>query len=106
MAVSIEVGSVWEQGYAAMGLTAFAKLVKGWNDFKKYAFKMDMSKLVYTSYEKALGELRNYTLLGINNWTEFLTKMQALDNVIVDFTPPTDDRYKWEYHHKFRHNPL
>ena len=42
MAVSIVVESVWEQGYAVVRLTAFATLVKGCNDFKKYAFKMDV----------------------------------------------------------------
>ena len=62
MATSIVVGSVWAHSYVAVGLTAFATLVKGWNDFKKYSFKMDMSKFAYTSYEKALGELRNYAL--------------------------------------------
>ena len=106
MASSIVVGSVWAHSYVAVGLTAFATLVKGWNDFKKYAFKMDMSKFAYTSYEKALGELRNYALSGIEDWTEFLTKMQTIDDVIVDFTPPTDDRYVQEYHRKYRHDPL
>jgi len=67
---------------------------------------MDMSKFAYTSYEKALGELRNYALSGIDDWTEFLTKIQTIDDVIVDFTPPTDDRYVQEYHRKFRHDPL
>jgi len=67
---------------------------------------MDMSKFAYTSYEKALWELRNYALSGIDDWTEFLTKMQTIDDVIVDFTPPTDDRYVQEYHRKFRHDPL
>jgi len=106
MAASIVVGPVWAHNYVAVGLTAFATLVKGWNDFKKYSFKMDMSKFAYTSYEKALGELRNYALSGIDDWTEFLTKMQTMDDVIVDFYPPTDDRYVQEYHHKFRHDPL
>ena len=68
MAASIMVGSVGEQGYATVGLTAFATLVKGWNDFKKYAFKMDMYKFAYTTYEKSLSELRNYALAGIDDW--------------------------------------
>ena len=106
MAVSIVVGSVWKQGYAAVGLTAFATFVKGWNDFKKYAFKMDMCKFAYTTYEKSLSELRNYALGGIDDLSEFLTKMQTLDEVIVDFTPPTYDRYEQDYYSKFRHDPL
>ena len=106
MAVSIVVGSVWKQGYAAVGLTAFATFVKGWNDFKKYAFKMDMCKFAYTTYEKSLSELRNYALGGIDDLSEFLTKMQTLDEVVVDFTPPTCDRYEQDYYSKFRHDPL
>ena len=106
MAVSIVVGSVWKQGYAAVGLTAFATFVKGWNDFKKYAFKMDMCKFAYTTYEKSLSELRNYALGGIDDLSEFLTKMQTLDEVVVDFTPPTYDRYEQDYYSKFRHDPL
>ena len=106
MAASIVVGSVWEHSYAAVGLTAFATLVKGWNDFKKYAFKMDMCKFAYTTYEKSLSELRNYALGGIDDWSEFLIKMQTLDDVIVDFTPPTYDRYEQDYKSKFRPDPL
>jgi len=106
MAANIVVGSVWAHSYVAVGLTAFATLVKGWNDFKKYSFKMDMSKFAYTSNEKALRELRNYALSGIDDWTEFLTKMQTMDDVIVDFSPPTDNQYVQEYHRKFRHDPL
>ena len=106
MALSIVVGSVWKQGYAAVGLTAFATFVKGWNDFKKYAFKMDMCKFAYTTYEKSLSELRNYALGGIDDLSEFLTKMQTLDEVVVDFTPPTYDQYEQDYYSKFRHDPL
>ena len=100
------VGSVWKQDYAVVGVTAFATLVRGWNDFKKYAFKMDMCKFAYTTYEKSLSELRNYALGGIDDWAEFLTKMQTLDDIITDFTPPTDDQYEQHYKSKFRHDPL
>jgi len=36
----------------------------------------------------------------------FLTKMQTLDDVVTDFTPPTYDRYVRDYERRFRHVPL
>ena len=88
-------------------LMAFATLVKGWSNFKKYLFKMDINKFAYSTYKKALSELRNYALVSINDeLNEFLTKMQMLDNVITDFTSPTDDSYEHDYQKGFRHDTL
>ena len=106
VAASIILGSVWKDGYTVVGLTAFATLLKGWNDFKKYSFKMDMVQFAYTTYEKTLTELRNYALVGVEELDGFLTKMQTLDDVVTDFTPPTYDRYVREYEKRFRHVPL
>jgi len=106
VAASIIVGSVCEDGYTVVGLTAFATLLKGWNDFKKYSFKMDMTKCAYTTYEKTLTELRNYALGGVDELDGFLTKMQTLDGVVMDFTPPTYDRYVRDYEKQFHHVPL
>jgi len=106
MAVSIIVGSVWEHGYTVVGLTAFATLLKGWNDFKKYSFKMDTAKFAYTTYEKTLSELRNYALGGVDELDGFLTKMQALDDVVTNFTPPTYNRYVRDYEKRFRYVPI
>jgi len=106
VAASIVLGSVWKDGYASVGLTAFATLLKGWNDFKKYSFKMDMSKFAYTTYEKTLTELRNYAMVGVDELDGFLTKMQTLDDVVTDFTPPTFDRYVLDYDTRFHHVPL
>ena len=97
VAASIVLGSEWKDGYAVVGLTAFATLLKGWNDFKKYSFKMDMSKFAYTTYEKTLTELRNYALVEVEELDGFLTKMQTLDDVVTDFTPT---------YNRFRHVPL
>ena len=72
-----------------VGLTALATTLKGWNDFKKYSLKMDMTQFAYTTYEKTLTELRNYALGGVEELDGFLTKMQTLDDVVTDFTPPT-----------------
>ena len=76
---------------------AFANLLEGWNDFKKYSFKMDMAKFAYTTYEKTLTELRNYALVEVEELDGFLTKMQTLDDVVTDFTPT---------YNRFRHVPL
>jgi len=109
MALSLVVGSVWKKkSFAMIGLTAFATLIKGWSDFKKYSFKMDICRFAYTTYEKTLIELRNHTRMGIDerNMNTFLTKMQTLDDTITDFSPPIDERYIHEYERKFRHSPI
>jgi len=66
MAVSMVVGSVWKESLAMVGLTALATLVKGWSDFKKYFFKMDMCRFAYTTCEKTLIELRNHAHVGVD----------------------------------------
>ena len=109
MALSLVVGSVWKkESFAVVALTAFATLIKGWSDFKKYSFKMDMRRFAYTAYEKTMIELRNYTRMGIDEhaMSTFLTKMQTLDNTVTDFAPPTDERYIHEYERKFRDTPI
>ena len=69
MAVSVVVASVWEDSFVVVGMTSFATLLKGWNYFKKYSFKIDMCKFAYATYEKALIELRNYARkVVLMNW--------------------------------------
>ena len=36
MAAGVVVGSVRENSFVVVGLTAFGTVVKGWNDFKKF----------------------------------------------------------------------
>ena len=43
MAASVAVGAVRENSLIAVGLTALGTIVKGWNDFKKFSFKVDVS---------------------------------------------------------------
>ena len=105
-AASIVVGSVWKDGYVAVGLTALATVLKGWNELKKYSLKMDMTQFAYTTYEKTLTELRNYALGGVEELDGFLIKTQTLDDVVTDFTPPTYDRYLRDYETRFVHAPL
>ena len=89
MAAGIVVGAVWENSFAVVALTAFGTVVKGWNDFKKFSFKVDMCRFTYTSYEKTLIELRTYVrVLPVEEFDGFLIKMQTLDDTITDFTLP------------------
>ena len=103
MAVSVVVASVWKDSFVVVGMTSFATLLKGWNDFKNYSFKMDMCKFAYTTYEKTLIELRNYARVEIDELDGFLIRMQKLDDTITDFTPPTSDRCVQEYDKRFHH---
>ena len=65
MAASMVVGTVWEESYVVVGLTAVATFIKGWSDFKKYSLKMDMCRFAYTTYEKTLIELKNFARGGV-----------------------------------------
>ena len=41
-------------------LTVVGTVVKGWSEFKKFSVKVDMCRFAYTTYAKALIELRTY----------------------------------------------
>ena len=101
LALSMIVGSVWKESFAMLGLTAAATFVKGWSDFKKYSLKMDMSRFAYTTYEKTLIELKNYARGNEFDINTFLVKMQTLDDIVTDFTPPVLERYTRLYYDKF-----
>ena len=107
MAASVVVGAVRENSLIAVGLTALGTVVKGWNDFKKFSFKVDMCRFAYTTYEKTLIELKTYVRgLPLEEFDGFLVKMQTLDDTITDFTPPVSDRYAREYAKHYQHSPV
>ena len=107
MAASVAVGAVRENSYVMIGLTALGTVVKGWNDFKNFSFKVDMCRFAYTTYEKTLIELKTYIRgLAPDELEGFLVKMQTLDDTITDFTPPMSDSYAHEYAKRFRHVPI
>ena len=104
MAAGMVVGAVWENSFAVVALTGFGTVVKGWNDFKKFSFKVDMCRFAYTTYEKTLIELRTYVRgLPLEEFDGFLIKMQTLGDTITDFTPPVADRCVQEYAKRFHH---
>ena len=107
MALSVVVGTVWQNSFAIVGLTAFGTLVKGWNDFRNFSFKVGMCRFAYTTDEKTLIELRTYVRgFPLEEFDGVLIKMQTLDDTITDFTPPVSDRCVQEYEKKFHHTPV
>ena len=88
-------------------LAAVGTVVKGWNDFKKYSFKVDVSRFAFTTYAKALIELRTYVRgIPFEGLEWFLIKMQTLHDTIIDFTPPLPKRCVQEYYRQFFYQPV
>ena len=76
-------------------LTAVGTVVKGCSEFKKFSVKVDMCRFAYTTYAKALIELRTHgSGIQFDGLERVLIKMQTLDDTIVDFTPPLPKRHR------------
>ena len=58
-------------------------LCESWSDFKHYRFKVVFCHFAYTTYTKALMEIRTFTCAD-----EFQKKMATVDEIVVDLTPP------------------
>ena len=87
------IGPVLQNVILTSILAAVGMFIKGWNDFKRYSIKMDMSKFAYSTHAKALSELR-----ALQSATdEFLLKQQILEEVIIDFAPPIPDHILRKY---------
>ena len=50
MAAGMIAGPILENSTLVACLTAVGTVVKGWNDFKKYSFKVDMSRLAFVAF--------------------------------------------------------
>ena len=106
MAIGMIVGSVFEKSLIVTALSALGTVIKGWNDFKKYALKVDMSQFAFTTYEKAMIELRSYARgLPLEDLDGFLVKMQTLDETVSDFASPVTDRCSRHYDGTFVYTP-
>ena len=107
MATGMIAGPILESSTLVACLAAVGKVVKGWNDFKKYRFKVKMSRFAFTTYAKALIELRTYVRgIPFEGLEGFLIKMQTLDDTIIDFTPPLPKRCVQEYCRQFFYQPM
>ena len=101
MAAGMIAGPILENSMLVACLATVGTVVKGWNDCKKYSFKVDMSQFAFTTYAKALIELRTYVRgIPFEGLEGFLIKMQMLDDTI-DFTPSLPKRCIQEYYRHF-----
>ena len=107
MAVGMIAGSVFKNSIIVTILSAVGTVIKGWNDFKKFTLKVDMAKFAFTTYEKALIELRTYVRgLPPEELDGFLIKMQTLDETISDFAQPVSDSCSHKYDSTFVYVPF
>ena len=107
MAAGVIVGPLLENSTLVACLAAVGTVVKGWNDFKQYRFKVTMSRFAFTTYAKALTELKTHVRgVPLEDLERFLIKMQTLDDTIVDFTPPLPKRCVQDYHRRFVYQPV
>ena len=75
--------------------------------FKQFSFKVAMSRFAFTTYAKALTELKTYVRgVPLEDLEGFLIKMQTLDDTIIDFTPPLPKRCVQDYHRHFVYRPV
>ena len=107
MAAGMIAGPLLENSTLVACLAAVGTVVKGWNDFKQYRFKVTMSRFAFTTYAKALTELKTHVRgIPLEDLERFLIKMQTLDDTIVDFTPPLPKRCVQDYYCHFVYQPL
>ena len=107
VAAGMIAGPILQNSKLVACLAAVGTVVKGWTDFKKYNFKVAMSRFAFTTYTKALTELKTYVRgLPLEGLEGFLIKMQTLDDTIVDFTPPLPKRCVQDYHRQFVYPPV
>ena len=107
MAASMIAGPLLDNSTLVACLAAVGTVVKGWNDFKQYRFKVAMSRFAFTTYAKALTELKTHVRgVPLEDLERFLIKMQTLDDTIVDFTPPLPKRCVQDYHCHLVYQPM
>ena len=107
MAAGMIAGPLLDNSMLVACLATVGTVVKGWNDFKQYRFKVTMSRFAFTTYAKALTELKTHVRgAPLEDLERFLIKMQTLDDTIVDFTPPLPKRCVQDYHRHFVCHPV
>ena len=102
LAIGTIVGPVLKDTLVMATLSAIGIIVKGWNEYKHYSEKVEMCRFAYTTYAKTLTELRIHSNgLPVEEIKGFLIKMQTLDDIITDFSPPVSDKCMSRYREKF-----
>ena len=107
MAAGMIAGPLLENSTLVACLVAVGTVVKGWNDFKQYRFKVAMSQFEFTTYAKALTELKTYVRgVPLEDLERFSIKMHTLDDTIVDFTPPLPKQCVQDHQRRFVYQPV
>ena len=102
VATGMIVGPIIHNSILVAALGAAGTFVKGWNEFKQYRHKLRMSAFAYTTYAKALNELRQGMRENTADFlTSFIVKMTSLDDIIVDLAPPIPSRVSEAYKNKY-----
>lgn len=97
------VGPVMKNSILVATLAAVGTFVKGLNDFEQYRHKLRMNAFAYTSYAKALIELRNYARgVPTGNLDGFVVKMATMDDIVVDLAPPIPKPCLGKYQHTYQ----
>ena len=102
VATGMIVGPIIHNSILVAVLAAAGTFVKGWNEFKQYRHKLRMSAFAYTTYAKALNELRQFLRdKNTESLPHFVIKMNCVDDIIVDLAPPIPARVSEAYKNKY-----
>ena len=98
VACGMVVGSVFQNSIMVTVLSATGVIVKGWNEYKKYSSKMEMSRFAYSTHEKLLIELRGYANgLPMEDMECFLSRIKTMEETISDLAPLIRDSFVRKY---------
>ena len=68
-------------------VTGAGVLLKTFCETKNYKHKIEMSKYVYTTYQRILADLKTSLWGSPFNKQDFLKEVNVLDDTIIDFCP-------------------
>ena len=86
------------------GISGAGLVLKTLSDTKNYKRKIEMSKFVFSTYQKILLDLRTALREGPFDKNDFLKELNILDDTIVDFAPLVT-RFEKQYAKKFLPHP-
>ena len=102
VATGMIVGPIIQNSILVAVLSAVGTFLNGWNEFKQYRHKLLMSAFAYTTYAKALNELRQCVRENTGETLHaFIVKMTSLDDIIVDLAPTIPSRVSEAYKNKY-----
>ena len=107
MAAGVVVGAVRGKQFYGGGIDRFWNRGQRMERFQKILFQSGHVSICIHDLRKDLDRTENVRQrITMEEFDGFLIKMQTLDKVITDFTPPVFDRWMLEYPKKFHHTPV